>query len=87
MIEQDAVIGTLIGFVTGLVPTVVMLVWRLCQARQMQKERQAEREHILEMQRLSNQRHATAIGLQKFYEVNLSNNSATYRPPAGNSQG
>ena len=80
MIELDAVIGTLIGLVTGLMPSVVNALWKECKVRGERKERQAERDHALELKKLDDQHETIQHGLNRGYLVIVEEGSASYEP-------
>lgn len=81
MFELDVVIGALAGVVTGLLPSIVIAFWRECRERSLRKERQAQRDHDLEMKRLENQRQTIQHGLNRGYFVTVEEGNATYEPP------
>lgn len=81
MLELDAIIGALIGVVTGLLPSIVIAFWRECRERALRKERQAQRDHALEMKRLENQQQSIHHGLNRGYLVTIEDGNATYEPP------
>ena len=90
MIELDAVIGTLIGVVTGATPFVVRAFWMECRERRIERDRQSERElrerqsarnHEERMLTLNNLRETIQHGLSKGYFVTVVEGTATYEPP------
>ena len=44
MIEQDAIIGALLGILSGAAPFLLYTLWRECQQRRIDKRQQAELE-------------------------------------------
>ena len=90
MIELDAVIGTLIGVVTGATPFVVSAFWRECRERRVERdrqaarehdERQAAREHEERMLKLNNQRETVQLGIQSLYTVDVHEDSVAFLAP------
>ena len=81
MIELDAVIGALVGLITGATPSVVSAVWKECRQRRIDRGRQLQREHEERMQRMQHQRETIQTGMERLYRMDASADSVSYHPP------